>query len=947
MTAAKQGFSAQWSQAQEDAKRAIYTRGGTAKHNLNVNTTCTIKSAPPRSPEILESLAIKAGLLYKRNEQHVWQARWCCVVPHMFLYYFERPDLPAISSEVQNEWNERLKQQDPHNSRGPRSSMMLPFGAAQQIAAEDEGGQTQHNTATTATATTPDSSKHLLPTGIIDLECYSKCQNPPSSTTTISTESDMTTTTTTSSSSNSSPTTTAHHHHHRLLELSSGDDPDLRHFYFSVPPDESPDDWSNALLQHRHSTLAEERDAYLEVCNGFSSQLQTLHSQCDAYEKRLTGKEEDLYRLRSAHEEVRRSCFSRMREALEGDTTTTTTTSTAEERRAAQDSLDSVRQQDLGLTSAVQVLVEYIHCVETTCRSLEDSLRNRREEQSLEGQNVTRLQQLIEAEQEARRQDQLRHQEALQQKDATIQSYKKKLKDCQNAFESKSMEIHMHSSKMKNKVTELTQHKKILKKEVIDLRQRLDEVGSELSLLKHHSVSSKLEVQQERKRTELLERYVEKMESQVKVQQNMMEILSQRGTPTSVYAGVGSSGGDAHSARMSAAAMSFSCGVANTPPTSHHREQRREVIDDNHHKSSNNSVLNDTNNTNKEETHSVLLRKAMADDVDNKSHMSELTEDRTHKQLFSSHGLPSPLNLSSCTPRSLLPPTYVAVNNNNNNNSSSNNSRNSNTCNNNSANNNNNTNDTNNNADDDDDDHDVDDDMDDHEPPTTRHYSSSSFSTPNKKKNKKKSTIISSSNNSSSSSSKKNKKKKDTIDRIDIHHAKKTTPQQQRYTTTTNTSFSSSQSLYSATSSNTKLSVAQRARLEADLPSNQKPRRSRTRSTSINDENKKYNELPSLLGDDDSSQTSGPSLLSNMAQSISNSGFFPAGVKSSSNNNNNTTTPNNSDAVSCTPSTLSLSERKAMQRAKQIAFLKQQGLLQSSSDSSSRSRSSSSSEASS
>ena len=34
-------------------------------------------------------LSAKSGWLVKRNEQHVWQRRWCCVVPHMFLYYFE------------------------------------------------------------------------------------------------------------------------------------------------------------------------------------------------------------------------------------------------------------------------------------------------------------------------------------------------------------------------------------------------------------------------------------------------------------------------------------------------------------------------------------------------------------------------------------------------------------------------------------------------------------------------------------------------------------------------------------------------------------------------------------------------------------------------------------------------------------------------------------------
>ena len=89
--AAKQGLSAQISQASEDAKRAVLQR--TSLHNSlwfsNLNTTCTIKSAPPRTPDVLGLLATKCGWLLKRNEQHVWQARYCCVVPHTFLYYFD------------------------------------------------------------------------------------------------------------------------------------------------------------------------------------------------------------------------------------------------------------------------------------------------------------------------------------------------------------------------------------------------------------------------------------------------------------------------------------------------------------------------------------------------------------------------------------------------------------------------------------------------------------------------------------------------------------------------------------------------------------------------------------------------------------------------------------------------------------------------------------------
>lgn len=35
------------------------------------------------------NLAIRSGFLLKRNEQGNYQKRFICVVPHMFLYYFD------------------------------------------------------------------------------------------------------------------------------------------------------------------------------------------------------------------------------------------------------------------------------------------------------------------------------------------------------------------------------------------------------------------------------------------------------------------------------------------------------------------------------------------------------------------------------------------------------------------------------------------------------------------------------------------------------------------------------------------------------------------------------------------------------------------------------------------------------------------------------------------
>ena len=67
------------------------------------------------------------------------------------------------------------------------------------------------------------------------------------------------------------------------------------------------------------------------------------------------------------------------------------------------------------------------------------------------------------------------------------------------------MEMTMYQNSTKQRLGELLTHKKILKKEVIDLRNKLDEVGSELSLLKHTAKTSLETVESERKKSELLE----------------------------------------------------------------------------------------------------------------------------------------------------------------------------------------------------------------------------------------------------------------------------------------------------------------------------------------------------------------------------------------------------------------------------------------------------------
>ena len=72
-------------------RRRLLAATGLASQNSS-NTTMTIKSSPPKSAPAMAALGVRAGTLTKRNEQHVWQRRFCAVVPQTLLYYFEGED---------------------------------------------------------------------------------------------------------------------------------------------------------------------------------------------------------------------------------------------------------------------------------------------------------------------------------------------------------------------------------------------------------------------------------------------------------------------------------------------------------------------------------------------------------------------------------------------------------------------------------------------------------------------------------------------------------------------------------------------------------------------------------------------------------------------------------------------------------------------------------------
>ena len=607
--AAKQGITAQIHQYSEDTKRSLLSRApaGIKSHSWlsNLNTTCTIKSAPPRTPEVMSMLGTKCGWLVKRNEQHVWQKRWCCVVPHTFLYYFEASPAPTKTDKDDSDndiqthevWSgggintniaifTNLDQEALNNAvkdgyeegEGGVPSRMSLYSSLPNIMGGGGGGEQalpggedmvawdpeQHvNNPMTPSAASGAvdgvsgeaasksyqfMSSNLQPVGIIDLECYSAVNR-----------------------SKLNPT---------VLEL-AGDsvtNPDLRSFYFQSPSIEDAESWTKALLSDRHQSLKDETEAYRQVCESFPLQLANCSQMIDTAEGKADAMEREAYIVRSASEEGRRKVVRAVREMLErrcwdtegstGDDSLTgmgglefekkKKKNTAKEEKAAV--LDSVlnqhfdkletnrtaflRELEAALSSPsavatsnvvppVQTLVDYtaaiigsfsdlrsqLQKVETDLSSSvkEDQSQLEALKETIEGRNA----QLADAEQQ--------HTRIVSDLKSEADASRQQVDELAKQLEAQRMEFGMYQNATKTKISELGQHKKILKREVIELRKKIDDVGGENTSVAHEYGKIKSSYQSIKDKNSTLERYIARLEKQVGVQQNMMEMMSQTG----------------------------------------------------------------------------------------------------------------------------------------------------------------------------------------------------------------------------------------------------------------------------------------------------------------------------------------------------------------------------------------------------------------------------------
>lgn len=374
------------------------------------------------------------------------------------------------------------------------------------------------------------SSANLSPAGIIDLECYT-CVNRSSV-------------------------------HDCVFEL-TGDavlNPDLRSFYFQAADVEDCEKWTKALLSDRHSALKDEREAYRQVCDSFQLQLQNMSDMIDAAEGKTAEVERQLYNVRSNAQKFRSDVVAIVKEALEQNSWGSSSSATGSDDQILEmarlnymDQLDEIIAAQASLrmsskqqsVSPVQVLADYLATVVGSHVELSTKL-NQMEQKLNQSANVDNaavsdLKLKMERLQMEREEEKSQYETKIAGMEARLLESQKAYEELENQLQSQRLEFTMFQNHAKAKLQELSSHKKILKKEVIELRKKKEQIESERDAALHITDSHKMQAETAKEKNEVLERYIEKIENQVRVQQNMMEMISLSGMSQSGMSHTGDS----------------------------------------------------------------------------------------------------------------------------------------------------------------------------------------------------------------------------------------------------------------------------------------------------------------------------------------------------------------------------------------------------------------------
>jgi len=446
--ATRQGLTGSLTQYGDDTRRALISNAvptSMFSHRWfsNMNTTCTIKSAPPRTPEVMNLLSSKHGWLFKRNEQGVWQRRYCCVVPHTFLYYFDSEPQQTNDSSLQYLGD----------------------------------GSSNINDAT--------------PVGIIDLECYSHVNRLSVEDNIMELKGDSITNPDLRSflfkgenkkhcEEWTSAFLTDRHQALRdereaLREVCDSFPLQLANMNNMIKEAEAKAEQKQSETYRIRSLMEEGRKQILTRIREGLEALPNITSSKHSSEDRSSSNTNNLRRTQQQHYK-------------EDKATLSFKTKLHQHQAASIARLDSLGTHRF-MGDAVESVSVLVELVNTIVAEYQDSyLQSYNLSQDIYLKSKTdneQLQQHLSELQKSSQQREASLEKSVSELEATVQKLSKENADLTSMLTNVQLETSIHAKNNKEKLAVLSEHKKILKKEVIDLRAALGEIKSELDVVSH------------------------------------------------------------------------------------------------------------------------------------------------------------------------------------------------------------------------------------------------------------------------------------------------------------------------------------------------------------------------------------------------------------------------------------------------------------------------------
>ena len=191
-----------------------------------------------------------------------------------------------------------------------------------------------------------------------------------------------------------------------------------------------------------------------------------------------------------------------------------------------------------GVLPAMKLLGDFVSSVVTSYASLGDEIQKAEKQVSsiatVDKSSLDAIQAKYDQLERKSDEKEVAYQKRIAELEDELKTLQESHAEVENHLQQSRMEFTMYQSQSKAKMGEASQHKKILKKEVIELRKRIEDTGSEADASKHEADRLRTDLETERQRNATLERYIERIEKQMSNQQDMvgqmMEVMSQTGS---------------------------------------------------------------------------------------------------------------------------------------------------------------------------------------------------------------------------------------------------------------------------------------------------------------------------------------------------------------------------------------------------------------------------------